>query len=71
MAVVSPKLSTPPTTEMRKALVTAGDRQRKAAAELRSVVTDALQSGVSIREVSVLADISTNTVQRWKREAGL
>lgn len=71
MNLVSPKLSTPPTVEMRKRLVSAGDYQRKASIELREAVLDALRSGVSIREVSVLADISTNTVQRWKKETGL
>lgn len=71
MLVVSPKLSTPPTADMRRRLVDAGDAQRKAAEELRAAVVDASREGVSVREVSVLADISTNTVQRWKKEAGL
>lgn len=71
MRLVSPKLSTPPTADMRRSLVEAGDGQRKAAQALQAAVVDALRAGVSIREVSALADISTNTVQRWKKEAGL
>lgn len=71
MPVVSPKLSTPPSADMRRRLVDAGDAQNRAAAYLRATVLEAMADGVSIREVSVLADLSTNTVQRWKKEAGL
>ena len=35
--------------------------------ELRDVVRDLLNEGVSIRELAAAAEISTNTVQRWKR----
>jgi DNA invertase Pin-like site-specific DNA recombinase len=69
MTTVSPKLSSPPTPTMRRRLVDAGEAARKADAELRASVIDALDAGVSVREVAALTDISTNTVQRWKREA--
>lgn len=71
MPSVNPKLSTPPTPSMRRLLVDAGDGARKADAELRQSVKEALSAGVSVREVAALTDISTNTVQRWKKEAGL
>ncbi|MCJ1705641.1 MULTISPECIES: helix-turn-helix domain-containing protein [unclassified Rathayibacter] len=38
-----------------------------AQAELREVVGDLLNEGESIREVAAAAEISTNTVQKWKR----
>jgi transposase len=54
---------------MRRRLVDAGEAARKADAELRASVIDAIDAGVSVREIAALTDISTNTVQRWKREA--
>ncbi len=71
MATVSPKLSTTPSIEMRRRLVAAGDAQRTAAEELQAAVLDATRAGVSVREIAALADISTNTVQRWRKAAGL
>lgn len=71
MAAVSPKLSTPPTADMRRRLVDAGNAQAKAADELHAAVIEAAKAGVSVREIAALADISTNTVQRWRKEAGL
>ena len=38
-----------------------------AEAELRDVVRNLLSEGVSIRELAAAAEISTNTVQKWKR----
>ncbi|NRG40189.1 hypothetical protein HRK28_04575 [Rathayibacter sp. VKM Ac-2835] len=35
--------------------------------ELRDVVRDLLNEGASIRELAAAAEISTNTVQKWKR----
>lgn len=66
MTVMSPKLSTPPPPGMRRRLVDAGVAARAADAELRESVAEAIQVGVSVREIAALADISTNTVQRWK-----
>ena len=36
----------------------------------RKAITDALASGASFSEVSKATGLSTNTLQRWKREAG-
>jgi hypothetical protein len=38
---------------------------------LRAAVVEALQAGSSVREVAAVADLSTNTVQRWKADAGI
>lgn len=46
----------------------AGSEQ--AQAHYRAVVVQALREGASFSEVSRLTGLSTNTLQRWKREAG-
>ena len=38
--------------------------------ELRRVTTEILTEGASFVEVSKATGLSTNTLQRWKREAG-
>lgn len=50
-------------TRLRGAQAAASDAQ----AELEEVVRDLLKEGASIRELAAAAEISTNTVQRWKR----
>jgi transposase-like protein len=66
MTLVSPKLSTPPPAGLRRRLVDAGNASKRADEELRASVAQAISDGVSVREIAALADISTNTVQRWK-----
>jgi hypothetical protein len=39
--------------------------------ELRALVVQALRAGASVRECAAVADMSTNTIQRWKKEAGI
>lgn len=51
------------TTRLRAAQRSLEDAE----AELRDVVRDLLNEGASIRELAAAAEISTNTVQRWKR----
>ena len=51
------------TTRLRAAQRSLEDAE----AELRYVVRDLLNEGASIRELAAAAEISTNTVQRWKR----
>lgn len=36
-------------------------------AELRDVARNVLDEGASIRELAAAAEVSTNTVQKWKR----
>jgi DNA-directed RNA polymerase specialized sigma24 family protein len=69
MAAVTPRLSTEATHEQRMALMEAGQDVARAAVRQREVVLEAIRDGVSIREVAALANLSTNTVQRWKAEA--
>ncbi len=42
----------------------------RAESDLRQAVLEASEDGASVRELATLLDVSTNTVQRWKREAG-
>lgn len=44
--------------------------REEAEAELRAAVVAALKGGGSIREVAIIAGMSTNTIQRWGREGG-
>ena len=46
-------------------------RTARAAGDRRPAVLAALRAGGSVRAVAASADVSTNTVQRWKREATL
>ncbi|QHF19830.1 hypothetical protein GTU71_02455 [Rathayibacter sp. VKM Ac-2762] len=39
----------------------------EAQADLRDVARDLLDEGASIRELAAAAEVSTNTVQKWKR----
>lgn len=51
------------TTRLRAAQAALDNAQ----AELRDVVRDLHKEGASIRELAAAAEISTNTVQKWKR----
>jgi transposase-like protein len=42
-----------------------------AEAAYRAVVLAAMEAGASFAEVSKATGLSTNTLQRWKREAGV
>lgn len=44
-------------------------RSARAANDRRAAVVAALRAGGSVRSVAASAGVSTNTVQRWKREA--
>jgi DNA-binding NarL/FixJ family response regulator len=66
MNLVSPKLSSKPTPERRRSLVKAAREYETAEVTRQAEVLAALSEGVAIREVAVLVNISTNTVQRWK-----
>ncbi|WP_053353925.1 hypothetical protein [Leucobacter musarum] len=46
-------------------------RTARASSARKSAVIAALRAGGSVRSVASDARLSTNTVQRWKREAGL
>jgi transposase-like protein len=63
MPRVKQTLTDEQTTRLRAAERSLEDAQ----AELRDVVRDLLNEGASIRELAAAAEISTNTVQRWKR----
>jgi transposase len=47
----------------------AGEARRVAELELRDAVIQVLEEGGSVRAIAAAAGISTNTVQRWKRDA--
>lgn len=51
------------TTRLRAAQRSLEDAE----AELRDVVRDLLNEGASIRELAAAAEMSTKTVQKWKR----
>ncbi|PPG61064.1 hypothetical protein [Rathayibacter sp. AY1C5] len=55
------------TEEQKTRLRAAQCSLEDAEAELRDVVRDLLNEGASIRELAAAAEISTNTVQKWKR----
>ncbi|ROS28934.1 hypothetical protein EDF22_0666 [Rathayibacter sp. PhB127] len=63
MPRVKQTLTDEQTTRLRAAQRSLEDAE----AELRDVVRDLLNEGASIRELAAAAEISTNTVQRWKR----
>ncbi|WP_132438000.1 MULTISPECIES: hypothetical protein [unclassified Rathayibacter] len=63
MPRVKQTLTDEQTTRLRAAQRSLEDAE----AELREVVRDLLNEGASIRELAAAAEISTNTVQRWKR----
>lgn len=58
-----PRGVVPPATARR--LKRAAESKRAADLELRAAVVAALRAGGSVREVAVLTQLSTNTVQRW------
>jgi transposase len=68
MTLVSPRLSSEPTPERRRLLVKAARDYEIAETKRQAEVMAALEEGVAIRAVAALADISTNTVQRWKKD---
>ncbi|AZZ52622.1 hypothetical protein [Rathayibacter festucae] len=63
MPRVKQTLSDEQTTRLRAAQRSLEDAE----AELHDVVRDLLNEGASIRELAAAAEISTNTVQKWKR----
>ncbi len=65
-----PRLRGETTPAQRRAIASAADRADKANAAYRQVVLGALAEGASFAEVSKASGLSTNTLQRWKREAG-
>lgn len=58
-------------TDAQKALLSAlGASAQKIQEDYRAAVVYALDKGASFSEVSKFTGLSTNTLQRWKREAG-
>lgn len=55
------------TPDQHERLRAAGAARRSADVELRDAVLAILDEGGSVRAVAAAAEISTNTVQRWKR----
>lgn len=47
----------------------AADKRAKAEAAYRAEALTALAEGASFAEVAAFTGLSTNTLQRWKREA--
>lgn len=58
------------TKEQARALQAAAKRVADEQAFYRASVLRALAEGASFSEVSKATGLSTNTLQRWKREAG-
>jgi hypothetical protein len=56
--------------DRRRALAECAARAEQAKAELRAAALWALADGGSFAWVSEVTGLSTNTLQRWKREAG-
>lgn len=65
--VARPRGELNPTQERR--LKSSADRRVKAEAEYRAAVVKTLTEGASFSEVAAFTGLSTNTLQRWKREA--
>ena len=57
------------TPDQRRRFIRAENRLDDAKDELRRVVLEILAEGASFAEVSKATGLSTNTLQRWKREA--
>lgn len=58
------------TDEQRKELAIARARKDVWDENYRNTVVGVLRDGASFSEVSKATGLSTNTLQRWKREAG-
>jgi len=61
-----PRGSIPRDYEAR--LAAAKEERDRADAQLKTAVADASEAGASVRELANFLDVSTNTIQRWKRE---
>lgn len=57
------------TSAQERRLTTAAEKRAKAESDYRAVVLGALAEGASFAEVAAFTGLSTNTIQRWKREA--
>lgn len=58
-------------TDAQRALLSAlGESAKKIQEDYRTAVVHVLSKGASFSEVSKATGLSTNTLQRWKREAG-
>lgn len=58
------------TDQQRRRWIRAENKVDDARDELRRVTVEILAEGASFAEVSKATGLSTNTLQRWKREAG-
>ncbi len=58
------------TEQQRRRWIRAENKVDDAKDELRRVTVEILAEGASFSEVSKATGLSTNTLQRWKREAG-
>lgn len=56
--------------QQRRLLARAGREREVADIKYRAAVVRTLAEGASFSEVSAFTGLSTNTLQRWKREAG-
>lgn len=54
----------------KKQLRDLGDKVERTELAYRKLVVETLTLGASFSEVSKFTGLSTNTLQRWKREAG-
>lgn len=66
---MSPRPSGSLTSAQERRLTLAAERRAKAEATYRAEVVAALAEGASFSEVAAFTGLSTNTLQRWKREA--
>jgi uncharacterized protein YerC len=57
------------TVQQLRRLTKAGEKREAADAAYRAEVLAVLAEGASFAEVSGATGLSTNTIQRWKREA--
>ncbi|WP_197025336.1 helix-turn-helix domain-containing protein [Nocardioides sp. URHA0032] len=57
------------TVEQARRLERANEKRWAADVAYRAVVVEVLAEGASFAEVSKATGLSTNTLQRWKREA--
>ncbi|MGC4174329.1 helix-turn-helix domain-containing protein [Demequina sp.] len=76
VATAAANYSNPGTTSTRRREVPATQAQQlrrtaRGSRSRRAAVLAALRAGGSVRAVAAEAGVSTNTVQRWKHEAGL
>lgn len=57
------------TDDQLRRLARAAEKREKADAEYRAEVLDVMAAGASFSEVAKATGLSTNTLQRWKKEA--